>query len=202
MRQTPTNQVRSSEGGLAGVAALIIFIAIVLVGAITAAVILDVTGSLEQQAAQTGQDASNQISSTIQILERSGITPDSDPDNLEEVQFVVSVAPGTPDVNLADMLITVTGPNERTDLTEADSDDGDGDFEVTPIVPDDDAEATVIEGSQERFQISIDNGELVGEDDFGANERYQLVFTSGEGGQAFQEIRVPSTLTEDSTIRL
>lgn len=201
MRQTPTNQVRSSEGGLAGVAALIIFIAIVLVGAITAAVILDVTGSLEQQAAQTGQDASNQISSTIQILERSGITPDSDPDNLEEVQFVVSVAPGTPDVNLADMLITVTGPNERTDLTEADSDDGDGDFEVTPIVPDDDAEATVIEGSQERFQISIDNGELEG-DDFGANERYQLVFTSGEGGQAFQEIRVPSTLTEDSTIRL
>lgn len=201
MKQTPTNNPNNADRGLAGVAALIIFIAIVLVGAITAAVILDVSGSLEQQAAQTGEDASNQISSTLQILERTADV-DGGGDGLESISYIVSVAPGTPSYQLDDMLITKTGEDQRFDIVSENEDDAqsDDEFTITPIVPGD-ADATVIQGPQQRFEITVSTAN-VDNLNYPRNEQYDVVFTAGEGGQAFQSVRVPSTLPADGTISI
>jgi|APHM01.1.fsa_nt_gi Archaeal flagellins len=221
MKKTPTNQVRSSEEGLAGVAALIIFIAIVLVGAITAAVILDVSGSLEQQAAQTGEDASNQISSTLQVLDKTGFVGTTTTDGFDNISFVTTVAPGTPALDLNSTIITLTGDENRYDLVSEDTfdasggasaDPGDGIFKVSDIDPTGGTDS-VIGGPEERVVVEIpsnsDPAEGSGGDgkapsdlDFQQNQRFEVTFTAGPGGQAFQEIRVPATLTEGGVVSL
>lgn len=181
----------NTDQGLAGVAALIVFIALVLVAAITAAVILDVTGSLEQQAAQTGQDATEQIASTLQIYDRTAnIDGDGEVTN---VQFVIGLAPGTPAVNLENVLITMTSNEQRYDLIAEGVDGDGGEFEIRSIKPEDGD--NVVRGPEQRYELSIDadDGETPS---FDRNQRVQVTFTSGPGGQAFQEFRIPSTIDE------
>lgn len=190
---------KNTDQGLAGVAALIIFIALVLVGAITAAVILDVAGSLEQQAAQTGEEATEQISSTLQIYERTAtVDTATSPPSVEQVEFVLGVAPGTSAVNLDNLLITMTTQNDRFDLISEDTsaspsaNDADNVFNISEITT-----ATgdnVLRGPQQRYNITVKSGPGPNRPDFDPGQSIQVTFTSGPGGQAFQQLRIPNTI--------
>lgn len=190
----------NTDQGLAGVAALIIFIALVLVGAITAAVILDVAGSLEQQAAQTGEEATEQISSTLQIYERTAQVDTSSPPSVSRVEFILGVAPGTSAVNLDNLLITMTTQNDRFDLISEDSsasltdpsNDADNVFNISEVTTS--TGDNILRGSQQRYNITVKSGDGPNRPDFDAGQNIQITFTSGAGGQAFQQIRIPNTI--------
>ena len=198
---------KADKQGLAGVAALIVFIALVLVAAIAATVILDVTGELEQQASNTGDQAEGQLSSTLQVVETTGTLNGSD-NGISEVNITVSVAPGADPVELNDTTIEMTTKDNSTTLTPINGAGEDlggssggetGDFTIDPLVAEDDAN-NVIVSSQDRYRIVIDTTQEPALDGLALeeNENVELILRAGQGGQAYEQFTVPSTLSSRS----
>lgn len=181
------------QAGLAGVAALIIFAALILVAAISAAVIVDVTGGLEQQVQQTGSDASNQLSSSLQILSVIGDI-NSTSDQIEDVRYVVTISPGTNSVDLTDVTIDYVTSQGSVTLTQAST--GTDTFQVVELSSANSNK--IIESSEERYRIDIDLSELSSVGELNENDRVEARFTTGPGGRAFDEFIVPSTLSGQS----
>jgi len=87
-----------------GVGTLIIFIAMVLVAAIGASVIIQTSGSLQQKASVTGEQAIREISTKIKVQSIIGYsTSDS---QIDKLIIVVGLASGSGEVNLSDIVLS------------------------------------------------------------------------------------------------
>lgn len=217
-----------STQALAGVASLIIFIALVLVAAITATVILDVSGALEQQAQQTGEDAVAQLSSSLLILDANGQV-NNNSDGLKSISYLVTTAAGSAPLNIDSLTISMSTPNSRaiyiseevaanetqfnqtTDRNETNV----GEFKVNRVRGSgtDDARNVILK-KEDRFEIVIPSSEvdttpgaefegIIPPDKglrFEEADRVSVTFSSGPGGQSFSRFKVPSTITSERDV--
>jgi flagellin FlaB len=95
--------------GESGVGTLIIFIAMLLVAAIAAGVLIQTTGSLQNKALITGQQAKAQISTHVDILSMTG-TNGSD-SIVENVSILAKLSAGSESIDFSELVLVVDTPS-------------------------------------------------------------------------------------------
>jgi len=103
---------RKKKKGAVGIGTLIIFIAMVLVAAVAAAVLINVSGILHQRSMETGKEAINTVTSNIMVTYIIG-QADGNYSNLNIFYVVITAAAGAGEIDVAQMIIRVgNGVNE------------------------------------------------------------------------------------------
>jgi archaeal flagellin FlaB len=93
-----------SRKGMMGVGALIIFIAMVLVAAVAAAVLVSTSSTLQQRSFLTGSQAEQGVSTGVEAISVMA-TDGSVGSDLENFEVVVRLAPGSGQINLNSTVI-------------------------------------------------------------------------------------------------
>lgn len=96
--------MRTNDRAEVGVGTLIIFIAMVLVAAVAAAVIIGTSGQLQQRAQATGNEASTEVSTNMKVVDIFG-TRNSTSSNLYTIKIQVQLAAGGQELSLEDLVI-------------------------------------------------------------------------------------------------
>ena len=91
-----------------GIGTLIIFIAMVLVAAVAAAVLIQTSGVLQQRAAQTGAQTTTQVASGLDIVKIQGYDNDAPGGSITRLAITVTPSSGTQRVDLNQTVITLS----------------------------------------------------------------------------------------------
>ncbi|HEY9204837.1 MAG TPA: archaellin/type IV pilin N-terminal domain-containing protein [Candidatus Methanoperedens sp.] len=150
-----------NNSGDVGVGTLIIFISMVLVAAVAAAVLIYTTGALQQKATKTSKEATQQISSNIivdQVLGNRTDTGGAVNDSIQSLIIRIKPDVGTTSIDLRQVIITIMDKDYKYDLnysstgasgtrifTASSVRDEDGSFNVsTPVLNSGDLAAITI----------------------------------------------------------
>lgn len=103
--RSPTLRRRfASDRAEVGVGTLIVFIAMVLVAAVAAAVIIGTSGDLQQRAQTTGKEATQEVASNLKVIGIDGERNDTS-SNVYNLKFKLTLQAGSQDLDLSDMVI-------------------------------------------------------------------------------------------------
>ncbi|XRO77372.1 flagellin [Methanocaldococcus sp. 10A] len=104
--------------GATGIGTLIVFIAMVLVAAVAAAVLINTSGFLQQKAMATGKESTEQVASGLQTLQVIGIHNTSDITNLA---IVITPNAGSAPIDLRQATVMITNGKIKSVLRYNDS---------------------------------------------------------------------------------
>jgi flagellin FlaB len=105
-----------NDSGDVGVGTLIIFISMVLVAAVAAAVLIYTTGALQQKATKTSKEATQQISSNMIVEKVMGDRGAGLSNNVTTLLIRIKPDVGTTSIDLRQVIITVMDKDYRYDL--------------------------------------------------------------------------------------
>lgn len=99
--------------GAVGIGTLIVFIALVLVAAIAAAVIINTASNLQQKASRVGEESTKQVASGIQVLKVVGYAP-----NKSDIGcLAILVTPNVGDeIDLSSTIVTLSNGKRKVSL--------------------------------------------------------------------------------------
>lgn len=113
-------RIRENNEADIGIGTLIVFIAMVLVAAIAAAVLINTAGGLQQQATSTATDVQNSLASTVQVNWIRGNV--STTDNLiYELYVDISSSTGAKSINISTLQVLFTTSSMIRTLERGDS---------------------------------------------------------------------------------
>ena len=115
--------MRNDNRAQVGIGTLIIFIAMVLVAAVAAAVLIQTSGVLQQKAQATGKQATQEVSSNLIIKNIEGIRAKTTASNLSDtidlVKLKVGLNVGSAPVDINQVVISITDGTTANDLIYA-----------------------------------------------------------------------------------
>ncbi len=115
--------MKKDTSAQAGIGTLIIFIAMVLVAAVAAAVLIQTSGVLQQKAQSTGTEVSEEISSNLKVESIEGIRAKDGTGNLSDtidlLKMKVSLNIGSAEVDLNQLVISIGDGTNSNDLNYA-----------------------------------------------------------------------------------
>ncbi len=119
------NNITQNRSAQVGIGTLIIFIAMVLVAAVAAAVLIQTSGVLQQKAQTTGKEATKEVSSNIDIdsiegwrggTDASSSEPDTFSSQIYRLDLRASLKVGSEPVDMNQVVITITDGTTTNDL--------------------------------------------------------------------------------------
>lgn len=122
-------RMKDNHGDM-GIGTMILFIAMVLVAAVAAALLISTAGDLNQQAQETGRLAQQEVSSGFNVVEVFGVDGGTD-DDIDDLYLKVKLNAGSQKVDMSNVVIEITGDDFERSLTFADCDSDDDDDEAT-----------------------------------------------------------------------
>ncbi len=179
-------RLRDKEEGAIGIGTLIVFIAMILVAAISAAVLIRTSSGLKQQAEKTGSDATDEATGGIFIEATMGR---SDGTGIDMIHFIIKCAPGSEGVDTLELSIEETEPNAEIFIATGATSDATlttATFTFQEIIADPDDEVL---GPTEIGQIEISPTTAIP-----AGERGTFYFTLTDAFQALESFSVPDSL--------
>ncbi|MCX8167311.1 MAG: flagellin, partial [Candidatus Micrarchaeota archaeon] len=102
--------------GDVGIGTLIVFIAMVLVAAIAATVLLNVSGMLQQRASSTGKQTTQQVSSNLVIQSITGVR-NTGTNTVDRLFISLKAAAGSGRLDLRNMLVVVNNGSAEIKLS-------------------------------------------------------------------------------------
>jgi len=182
-----------------GIGTLIIFIAMVLVSAVAAAVLIQTSGVLQQKAQQTGMETITEISGNLVVVIITGERSTSDDPTLNTYDLMIRVAAGARRIDLAQLVIIVEDQNACSFLTFADNN-----FSLSRIRDEDDSfqpnNSVYVINSGDLISISVNttNESIV------SLPRNDIAFTliPEAGNPVRVDITTPNSFGVDKVVRI
>jgi len=178
-----------------GIGTLIIFIAMVLVAAVAAAVLIGTSGVLQQRATETGTEAVSEVASNLEIQSIVGERTAIDNNTLEWINVTVKVMAGAEDIDIGQLVCAIQNKTQRISLIKyTTTNTGNSTyFTVSELRDDDDSfnaagtTATVINSGDlvaVNFQPSME---------FGTREQMRIELKPEHGSMVVKEMTCPAT---------
>ncbi|MDK2834588.1 MAG: archaeal flagellin FlaB, partial [Methanolobus sp.] len=114
MKANRTLSMSKNTRAQVGIGTLIIFIAMVLVAAVAAAVLIQTSGILQQKAQQTGKQSTQEVSSNLMIKNIEGIRAKADgnatalSETIDLLKLSVGLNVGSAPVDVKQVVISIT----------------------------------------------------------------------------------------------
>lgn len=186
-----------------GIGTMIVFIASVLVAAIAAAVLLDVSGNLQERSSRTGKEATQQVSSNLVVKSISGertLTTAADP--LETLLIRVQLAPGANQLDLKQLIVEISDGETHDHLSYTEDPPGAGEFTARAIRDVDgsfSATAPVMSsGSLTELEIDMDANSMPIE----IRESFELSLIPEVGVHVNADFRSPASFSDHRVVKL
>jgi flagellin FlaB len=106
-----------------GIGTLIVFIATILVAAVASAVLIDTSNSLQQKAQSTGQQATQQVATNLDVVQVVGqILATGTSGKINALNVTVGLAPGAKQLDLSQLVIRLSDGSSEKRLVYAQTD--------------------------------------------------------------------------------
>ncbi len=196
--------VSKDEKGQVGIGTLIVFIAMVLVAAIAAAVLINTAGLLQQRATTTGQEATSQTSTGLQVIGASG-TVDSDAKTVTEVNFTVKLRAGSQDINMNNTVLSYSDDVTAAELLRYTS--ANAENYTTSVIQDEDESHPVFNAKGDTFKVTVNltgvrNGTADAADGLPEGDQATIRLLPATGSSTMYTINVPESLSGMSKVDL
>ena len=187
------------ERGQIGIGSLILFIALVLVAAISAGVLINTAGFFQSSPAEEERP------SQVTIASQTGIVANG---SVETVALTVKRSPDAGTVDLSTAVVEWLGPNGQTDLTYGGTTPNAGTihsnttFAVTAVQDDDgDASVPTLDSQADTFKLLI-NATALTEGGLAPGSEVKLTLITSSGATHSADLQVPESLTDRTAVEL
>ena len=175
---------------------MIVFIAMIIVASVAAGVLINTSGSLQQQARATGEETISEVSSGIKVLAAKGKTTEPGDQmlpagHIETIYLIVRPYAGTQGINLENTIIQYKSDYEVNHLTYEEGSLGWGrEFNVHGIQDVSGTGETMLETMGDIVKIELKtSGGLA----LGPSESATITFYPNSGFKTTYGIQVPPT---------
>jgi len=108
--------VRMERRAQVGIGTLVIFIALVLVAAMAAALLIKTSGNVQQKASQTGEQSTEEVSSALKVIACVGYNNETSPGNITLLAIYIETMAGTKEIDLSTLVLSITDQNHLLDF--------------------------------------------------------------------------------------
>ncbi|MHB8587132.1 MAG: archaellin/type IV pilin N-terminal domain-containing protein [Thermoplasmatota archaeon] len=107
----------SGDEAEVGIGTLVVFIAMVLVAAVAAAVLINTSGLLQARASATGKQATQSVTSNLMVLSIYGQRNNTLSSSVDVLKFDIGLAAGAPAVDITKLVIRYSDGSNVVDYT-------------------------------------------------------------------------------------